>query len=190
MKNITIVGVGALGSHVVQFLRNEAQIKVIDFDHIDQKNVLAQFHGKPGVGKSKVQSLQQTMQFMFGVKLAVVPHKLTADNDKQLLSGADLIIDCLDNPKARGLVQAFARKNKVECLHGALAAGGTYGRVAWDERFVIDAPTTEGAPTCEGGEHLPFIGVVSACLAKSAQEFLTKGKKIGFEINPFGVIRT
>lgn len=187
---ITIVGVGALGSHVALFLRNEGDLKVIDFDRVERKNVLAQFHGKPGVGKNKVQSLQQTMQFLFGLKVEGIPHKLVADNVEALLGGADLIIDCLDNAEARKLVQAFIRKAKVPCLHGALAADGTFGRVVWDENFVIDSEAVGGAPTCEGGEHLPFIGTVSALVAKAAQEFITKSKKIGFEIHPGGVMRT
>ncbi len=187
---ITIVGVGALGSHATFFLRNEGEIKIIDFDRVDRKNVLAQFHGLPGVGKNKVQSLQQSMQFLFGLKLAGSPHKLTADNENQLLAESDLILDCLDNAASRELVQGFARRTKTPCLHGALAADGAFGRIVWDENFVIDKETTAGGATCEGGEHLPFIGVVSAYLARAAQEFLTKGKKIGFEIHPGGVLRT
>lgn len=56
---IVIVGVGALGSHLVQFIRNEqVDIRIIDFDRVEQKNVMSQFHGKPGVGKSKVAALE------------------------------------------------------------------------------------------------------------------------------------
>lgn len=190
MKKVTIVGAGALGSHVALFLRNEATIKLVDMDYVEQKNVLSQFHGKPSVGKNKAQALQQTMQFLFAVKLESVPHKLTKENDKQLLSGADLILDCLDNAESRKIVQNFAIKNGVPCLHGALAADGSFGRVVWTENFTIDSEVVKGAPTCEGGEFLPFIGVVSAFLSRAAQEFLRKGVKIGFEIHPNGIIRT
>lgn len=190
MKRVTIVGVGALGSHLALFLRNEADLKIIDFDRVERKNVLAQFHSKPNVGKSKVQSLQQAMSFLFGTKVEIIPFKLVPDNADKLLGGADLIVDCLDNAAARVLVQTYARRSKTPCLHGALAADGSFGRVVWDENFVIDSENVTGAATCEGGEHLPFIGISSALLAKAAQEFLVKGKKIGFELNPGGVIRT
>lgn len=189
-KTIIIVGVGALGSHVVQFLRNEATIRVVDFDRVEQKNTLSQFHGKPNVGKSKVQAIQQTMQFLFGLKLEAIPHKLTADNAKQVLSKADLVIDCLDNGASRRVVQGFAREAKVPCLHGALAADGSFGRAIWDEEFVIDDEAGAGAATCEDGAHLPFIALTSACLAKTAQEFLQKGKKVGFSIHVGGAVRT
>lgn len=192
MKNVVIVGVGALGSHLALFLRNEAALKVIDFDRVERKNVLAQFHGAPGVGNNKANSLRQAMQFFFGIQVAAIPHKLTWENAEVLLNKTrlDLIIDCLDNGAARQIVQKVARQEQVPCLHGALAADGTFGRVVWDENFVIDSEAVTGAPTCEGGEHLPFIGVASALLAKAAQEFLTKGKKIGFELHPGGVVRT
>lgn len=191
MKTIVVVGVGALGSHVVQFLRNvDATIRVIDFDRVEQKNVLSQFHTKPNVSKSKVQSLTGAMQLFFGRKIEGVPHKLTAQNDTQLLGKSDLVIDCLDNGEARHIVQDFVRKSKTTCLHGALAPNGGFGRVVWDEKFVIDSETGMGAATCEDGEHLPFIAVTSSFIARAAQEFLGSGRKIGYEISPGGVHRT
>lgn len=190
MKTVVIVGVGALGSHVVQFLRNEAALRVVDFDRVEQKNVLAQFHSKPSVSKGKVQSIQQTMQFLFGLKVEGIPHKLVAENAKEILARADLVIDCLDNGASRTVVQQHVRAAGIPCLHGALAADGGYGRVAWDEGFVIDYEGGAGAATCEGGEHLPFIGIVSAYIARAAQVFLKDGRKIGFEVSPAGVIRT
>lgn len=185
MKNVTIVGVGALGSHAAQFLRNDAQLKVIDFDRVEQKNTLSQFHARNSVGKSKVLALQQAMNFLWGIKVEVIPHKLVADNATQLLGGADLILDCLDNGDARRVVQGYVRDHKVQCLHGALAADGLMGRVVWDEDFRIDdAPA--GAATCEDGEFLPLIGMTSCYLARAAQEYLASGKKMGFQIYPKG----
>lgn len=188
MKTLTIVGIGALGSHAVQFLRNAgATIRVIDFDRVETKNVASQFHGSTLVGKNKVQSLQQTMNFLFKSKIEVIPHKLVKDNVQQLLGGQDLVIDCLDNGAARRLVQDFVRQNSIPCLHGALAADGGFGRVIWDEKFEIDDESAGGAATCEDGQHLPFIAVVSSLIAKAAQDFLLHGKKQGFQIHPAGV---
>jgi hypothetical protein len=182
---VTVIGVGALGSHVVLFLRNAATtIKVIDFDRVESKNVLSQFHSKTHIGKSKVESLKQTMQFLYGVKLLVVPHKLTADNTT-VLSGADLLIDCLDNAPSRELVQRYALEWKVPCLHGALAPDAGFGRAVWTESFAIDAGAS-GAATCEDGEHLPFIAMTAAYLARSAQIYLYTGKKVGFQVLPTG----
>jgi molybdopterin/thiamine biosynthesis adenylyltransferase len=190
MKNVIIIGAGALGSHLVLFLRNEAAISIVDFDRVEQKNTLSQFHGKPGVGKNKTQALKQAMHFLYGFKIGMIPHRLTPDNVKELLTGEDLVVDCLDNAESRGIVQDFVREAKIPCLHGALAADAAFGRVVWTENFTIDSEDVEGAATCEDGGQLPFIALVSALLARSAQEFLSTGKKVGYEIHPGGVIKT
>jgi molybdopterin/thiamine biosynthesis adenylyltransferase len=184
MKNITIIGVGALGSHVAMLLRNEASLKLIDFDRVEAKNLASQFHGKPGMGKNKVQALAATMQLLWGLKVTGVPHKLTADNADQLLSGADLLLDCLDNGEARRIVQRYARAHGIPCVHGALAADGVFGQVVWDEKFTVD-DAAPGRPTCEDQNFLPFIALVSSYIARLAQEFLATGRKESFWIPPF-----
>lgn len=184
---IVIVGVGALGSHLVLLVRNEkVDIKIIDMDRVEQKNVMSQFHGKPGVGKSKVEALKQTMDFLFKRQLTVVGNKLVAENIDVLLKGASLVVDCLDNGASRKLVQDYVRKHNLPCLHGALAPGGAFGRAIWDSDFVIDSEAGAGAATCEDGEFLPFIALTAAYMARSVQLFLKDGKKIGFSISPVG----
>lgn len=186
---IVIVGVGALGSHLVQFVRNEkVDIRLIDFDRVEQKNVLSQFYGKPGVGKNKGAALQQTMDFLFKRQLSVVGNKLVAENIDVLLRDATLVVDCLDNGASRKLVQDYVRKHGVPCLHGALAPGGEFGRSIWDEQFIIDSELDAGVATCEDGEFLPFIALTAAYIARSIQLFLKDKQKIGFSISPTGAI--
>ena len=143
MRRITIIGVGALGSHLIQALRNEdATLKVIDFDRVESKNVASQFHFKNSVGRKKVEAIKQAMQFCYGRNVNIIGNKLTQDNAKQLLGDADLLVDCLDNGEARRIVQGFARANGIPCLHGALAADGSFGRVIWTGDFVANVVTT------------------------------------------------
>lgn len=184
------MGVGALGSHAAMLLRNcDANLVAIDFDRVERKNVLSQFHAQGAVGKNKVVALQQLLQFLFGVKIGTVPHKLTSLNASEILGASDLILDCLDNGEARRIVQNFARERKIPCLHGALAGGGQFGRVIWDEDFAIDDEANAGAATCEDGDFLPFISIVSSYLAHAAQQFLATGKKLGFQVAPVGATR-
>jgi len=184
---VVVVGVGALGSHVVQLVRNlDIKLVLVDFDRVEQRNVQSQFHGKPSVGKSKVQSLVGAMQFLFGLKTEANPHKLTADNVEAILGKADLVLDCLDNGESRRLVQRFVRDKGLPCLHGALSADGEFGLVLWDEDFIIDDEDVQGQATCEGGEFLPFIGVVSALMALAVQRFVVEDCKVGFNASPSG----
>lgn len=187
-KNVIIVGVGALGSHTAMLLRNEAHINIIDFDRIESKNLLSQFHSKIGSGKYKALALQQVMNYLWGVRFGAITNKLERTNVKLLAEG-DLVIDCVDNGATRRLIQTFAREHKIPCLHGGLAADAQFGRVVWTERFEID-DEAPGAPTCEDGAALPFIGIVSSYIARAAQVFLRTGKRVGFEISPGGTITT
>ncbi len=187
MNTIVVVGVGALGSHVVMLLRNLGlRIRVIDFDRVERKNVMSQFHATPSVGKPKVMGLAQSMKFLFGTKLDTIPHRLTKDNVCTLLTDAKLVIDCLDNAESRHIVQEHIRHHALPCLHGALAADGSFGRIVWDDDFAIDAETSEGAATCEDGEHLPFIVMTAAYMAKAAQTYLEHNRKVGFHVHPAG----
>jgi molybdopterin/thiamine biosynthesis adenylyltransferase len=189
-KKVIIAGTGALGSTCLQFLRNEdVKFKLIDHDKIESKNIMSQFHGKASTGKNKAQALQKTMSFLYGLKVDALPRKIQDTNVDALLKGSDLVLDCLDNFEARTIVQNYVRENGIDCLHGGLAANGEFGRAIWDEQFVIDAEPSTGAPTCEDGEFVAHIGIVSSYMAQSVHEFLKTGKKFNYQINPGGVIK-
>lgn len=182
---IVIVGVGALGSHVALFLRNlPHELVLVDFDRVENKNILGQFHTAMGAGRNKAMALQQVMSGMFKVKTTAVPHKLDDHNLGQVLQGrtAALILDCTDNIRARCLIQGYVQACGLPCLHGALSADGTFGRIMWTEHFKPDAEGTEGQATCEGGENLPFHGLVAAKVAQVTQEFLKTGKRSSWQV--------
>ena len=179
-----------MGSHFLLFARNiPVQFRIVDMDRVERKNTMSQFHTNMVVGKNKTMAAQQTMQGLFGIKIEAVPHRLTDDNAKQLLGGADLVVDCLDNAASRQVIQDFVRANNIPCLHGALDADGQFGRVVWDDAFVIDHEGQVGAATCEDGRHLPFITWASSMLATAVQLFVEKGIKVNFQGNPNGTVR-
>lgn len=189
MRRVTVVGVGALGSHAALFLRSaDVQLRLIDFDRVEQKNVLSQFHGRQSVGKLKAQALAQSLNFMFGTKAEALTVRLDQRNVKELLSGSDLVLDCLDNGASRRTVQQHVRGAGIECLHGAVDAEGSFGRVIWDEGFAVDDESAAGAATCEDGANLPFIVQVSSAMARAAQRFLLEGRKAGWLISPGGTV--
>ena len=189
-QTVVIVGAGALGSHLTLFARNwDCILKVVDFDHIETKNIQAQFHTKMGLRRNKTQALKQSLQGLFGVKIEAVPHKLTADNSGQILGGAALVIDCTDNAEARRVIQAEVRKSGIPCLHGALSGDGAFARAVWDKHFKEDEEGAEGQATCEDGQQLPFFAMAGAQIAVAAQMFLEDGKCVSLQITPTGTMR-
>mgnify|MGYP003642594756 CR=1 FL=1 len=190
MKTVTIIGVGALGSHVLFFARNwKVAFNLIDFDRVEQKNTQSQVHTRMSLRRNKALSMAQAMQGMFGLRVGAVPHKLTALNKEALLQGSSLLIDCTDNIAARQVIQSASAEYDIPCLHGSLSAAGDFSRVVWTEHFRPDAEGAEGQATCEDGEQLPFFAIAGGHLAQEAQRFLTTGKKRSFQITPNSVLR-
>lgn len=173
---IVFCGVGALGSTAAVLCRNlEATLAFVDFDRVESKNVLAQAFVKPSIGKNKADALKLQMLNFYGLKTEAFGVRLGEDNAAALLGAADLIVDCFDNAASRRVLSTFARGAGKPLVHAALSGDGTFGLVRWDERFVPDAEDAAGQATCEGGEHLPLIGLLAAALARTLQDFVKSG---------------
>jgi molybdopterin/thiamine biosynthesis adenylyltransferase len=190
MKTVTIVGAGALGSHLVLLAREwEAELRVIDFDRVEAKNIRSQFHTRLGSGKNKARAIQAAMKSLFGVKLGALSARLVENNVADLLGGSDLVVDCTDNIAVRQVVQGFCRPEAIPCLHGCLSAAGDFARIIWTEHFVPDPEDAEGQATCEDGRNLPFHGLAGALLASVAQRFLEDGIRESFQVTAGSVVR-
>jgi len=190
-KRILIAGVGALGSTCVQFARNfEAELRLVDFDRVESKNLPAQWFVKQSVGKNKAEAVRLQLANFFGGRAEAMGVRLARTNAAQLLADCDLAVDCFDNAESRLILSEAARAAKIPLLHGALAADGTVGLVRWDERFTPDREDVEGQATCEGGEHLPMIGLLAATLARAIQDFLKDGSRADYLVSLSGSVQT
>lgn len=175
---IVFCGVGALGSSSAVLCRNlDATLVFIDFDRVESKNLLAQAYVKQSVGKNKAEALKLQLLNFHGVKAESFGVKVTAENVAQLCKDAGLIVDCFDNAASRKVLSDHARATSTPLLHAAVSGDGTFGLVRWDERFVPDAEDVAGQATCEGGEHLPLLGLLCGAIARAVQDFVKGGVK-------------
>jgi hypothetical protein len=175
---IVFCGVGALGSTAVWFCRNlDAQLAFVDFDRVESKNVMAQAFVKASIGKNKADALRAQLLTFFGTRAEAFGVRLTETNVEALCQSADLVVDAFDNAKSRQILSDYARAKGKALVHAALSGDGTFGLVRWDERFVADVEDHEGQATCEGGEHLPLIGVLGSTIARVIQDFVKDGTK-------------
>ncbi len=190
-KRVLIAGVGALGSTCVMFIRNvEAELRLVDFDRVESKNLSAQWFVKQSVGKNKAEAVRLQLANFYGGKADAMGVRLETTNAAKLLEGCDLAVDCFDNADSRLVLSEACKGASVPLLHGAIAADGTVGLVRWDERFVPDREDVEGQATCEGGEHLPMIGLVGATLARTIQDFLKDGSRHDYLVSLTGSVQT
>ena len=188
---IVVCGVGALGSTAVHCCRSlGVELRVVDFDRVEAKNLAAQWFVKQSIGKNKAEAIRLQLANFYGVRSEAFGVRLAAGNAAQLLAGCALAVDCFDNADSRIALADAARAAGVPLVHAALAADGTFGLVRWDERFVADREDAAGQATCEGGDHLPMIGVVGATLARAIQDFVRGGERRDYMISLSGVTRT
>lgn len=172
---ILFCGVGALGSNAAVLCRNAGALAFVDFDRVESKNLLAQAFVKQSVGRNKAEALKLQMLNFYSVKADAFGVRLTEENADALCGPADLLVDCFDNQASREVLSAYARRAGKPLVHAAISGDGTFGLVRWDERFAPDAEDAPGQATCEGGEHLPLIGLVAAVLARAIQDFVRSG---------------
>jgi hypothetical protein len=161
---------GALGSTCVQFIRNvDAELRLVDFDRVESKNLSAQWFVKQSVGKNKAEAVRlQLANFFGGPKAEAMGVQSEATSVR---SAGSIWLDCFDNFASRALLSRFCKANDVPLVHAALSGDGRFGIVRWDERFAPDQEDEAGQATCEGGEHLPMIGMIGAALARVIQDF-------------------
>lgn len=191
MKRVVFCGVGALGSNAVVACRNlEVQLVLIDFDRVESKNCLSQAFVKPSVGKNKADALKLQLSNFWGIKAEAFGVRIGEDNVATLCGAADLLVDAFDNAKSRRILSTYARSANKPLVHAAVSADGTFGLVRWDARFDPDEEGTPGQATCEGGEHLPLIAMVSSTLARAVQDFVATGAMRDAMISLSGVTVT
>ena len=188
---VVICGVGALGSTAVSLCRSlGVELRLVDFDRVESKNLAAQWFVKQSIGKNKAEAVRLQLANFYGHKAEAMGVRLAAQNASQLLDGCDLAVDCFDNQDSRLLLSQVARAGDLPLVHAALAADGTFGLVRWDERFAPDREDSEGQATCEGGDHLPLIGLLASTLARAVQDFLRSGARADYMVSLSGVLRT
>jgi molybdopterin-synthase adenylyltransferase len=175
---VVFCGVGALGSTAAVLCRSlGAELRLVDFDRVESKNLSAQAYVKQSLGKNKAEALKMQLWNFWAVKAEALPVRVVAENVAEVCAGAQLVVDCFDNRAGREVLSAHARAAGIPLVHAALSGDGSFGIVRWDERFTADAEDQAGQATCEGGEHLPFIGVLGAALARAIQDFVKEGAR-------------
>jgi len=185
---IVFCGVGALGSTAAVLCRSlGVELRLVDFDRVESKNLSAQAFVKQSLGKNKAEALKMQLWNFWAVKAEALPVRVVAENVAEVCAGAQLVVDCFDNRAGREVLSAHARAAGVPLVHAALSGDGTFGLIRWDERFTADAEDQAGQATCEGGEHLPFIGVLGAALARAIQDFVKEGARRDAMVSLSGV---
>lgn len=99
--DIYIVGAGAIGSQVTICLTKMGfeNIKVFDFDKVDEENMNCQWYGPADIGRYKVLSLVDNARFLSGVEIEGIIDKVVPE--KRFDELPDILISAVDSMKVR-----------------------------------------------------------------------------------------
>jgi molybdopterin-synthase adenylyltransferase len=129
-SSVVIAGVGALGTVCANMLTRAGvgRLRLVDHDKVELSNLQRQVlydEDDVAAGRPKVQAAAAKLRRInSGVSLEAVVERIEAGNARELLAGADLVIDAVDNFKAKFALNAAALELGVPLIYGALS--GTY----------------------------------------------------------------
>lgn len=129
---VAVVGVGGLGSPVAYYLTAAGigRIILVDSEYPELSNLNRQIlHWEEDIERNPKPLSAKWKLERFNSEVEVVPAivKLNENNIDEVLSKADVIVDCLDNFRTRFLIDEFSHRARKPLVHGAVE--GTYGQV-------------------------------------------------------------
>lgn len=130
-SHVAIVGLGGLGGYVVESLARlgVGRLSLIDGDCFDESNLNRQLLSSVeslGVMKAVV-AADRVKMINPAVETQATAKFFTSENGQDLLAGADLVIDCLDNISSRFELEDSAKVLGIPMVFAAI--GGVAGQV-------------------------------------------------------------
>lgn len=123
---VAIVGAGGLGGYVAEQLARfgVGNLIIIDSDRFEETNLNRQlFSNESNLGEPKAEeACKRIAAVNSGVRCVAHVTRLTAENAEGLLGEADIVVDALDNPGTRFLLQDACAALGLPLVHGAISA--------------------------------------------------------------------
>jgi len=140
MPHITIVGAGAVGSYGAEFLSARltaleipSKFTIIDNDTIDNRNFANQFFTPADLDKPKAEVMAERVKD-YGHEAVAIVEKVTAENLLSIIpDDTQIVLDMVDNIKARELLWLYSIRKDVPCLHVSVGKAG-HGKAVWSVR--------------------------------------------------------
>lgn len=130
-SSVAIAGVGALGTVAANMLTRAGvgRLRLVDFDVVELSNLQRQVlydEADVASGRPKAQiAAERLSRINSGVEFEVRLSKIEPENAAELIGGVDLVIDAVDNFRAKFALNRAALDLGLPLIYGALS--GTYG---------------------------------------------------------------
>jgi adenylyltransferase/sulfurtransferase len=181
-----LIGVGGLGSPIATQLvgMGIGFLRIVDRDIVSRSDLHRQhLYDAHSVGMPKVEIARQKLSKLNpDVKLDPIPESLNSINAEELISGMDIVIDGLDRPEPRYLVNRTCYKFNIPYVFGAaIEAFGNASTLIPGQTFCLECfmPGLKDGdlPVCGVvGVHPSVIGMVSSVQVSEAVRFIVGQK--------------
>ena len=146
-SHVMVIGIGGVGSWAVEALARTgiAELTLIDMDVIAASNINRQLPAMSStLGREKVEVMAERWYAINPrIKINVVDDYLTPENVKELLANTpDVVLDCIDDVKAKLALMLHCRFNKIPLI----VSGGAGGKLDPLKIRVADLSKTEQDP--------------------------------------------
>jgi molybdopterin/thiamine biosynthesis adenylyltransferase len=130
-STVAVVGVGGLGSSIVELLARQGigHLIMIDDDRFTEQNLNRQIMSTEGnLGEYKViAAAKRVKEINSGTSVTTFRQRLTQDNAQGLLNGAHAAVDGLDNLSSRLVVEQACRQLAIPYVYASI--GGFSGQL-------------------------------------------------------------
>jgi tRNA threonylcarbamoyladenosine dehydratase len=145
VAHVCVIGIGGVGSWAAEALARNAVgiITLIDLDNIAESNVNRQIHALEGeFGKAKVTAMRERiLSINPHCKVREIEDFVTSENvDNMLSRGFDIVLDAIDDVKAKVAIATYCRANEIALI----TTGGAGGRLDATKIKVADLAHVAG----------------------------------------------
>ena len=169
---VCLIGVGGLGSPVALKLvgMGIGHLRFVDRDIVSRSDLHRQhLYDTESLGRPKVEvAFNKLSRLNPDVTLEPVPESLNSGNAEELIAGMDIVVDGLDRPEPRYIVNRICNKLKIPYVFGAaIEAFGNVSTILPGQTFCLECfmpdLKDEDLPVCGlVGVHPSAIGIVSS----------------------------
>lgn len=173
-----LIGIGGLGTAVATQLvaMGIGYLRFVDRDIVSRSDLHRQhLYDADSVGMPKVEVAQQKLSKLNpDVKLDPIAESLNSINAEALLAGMDVVIDGLDRPEPRYLLNRASNRLKIPYVFGAaIEAFGNVATLMPGQTFCLECfmpgLKDEDLPVCGVvGVHPSVLGIVSSVQVSEA----------------------
>ena len=146
-SHVMVIGIGGVGSWAVEALARTGigEVTIVDMDVVAASNINRQLPAMTTtLGREKIEIMAERCRAINPrIKVNLIDDYLTPENVKEILAGKpDIILDCIDDVKAKFALMLHCRFNKIPLI----ISGGAGGKLDPLKIRVADLSKTEQDP--------------------------------------------